>query len=660
MRVLLVNTPWTSIDVPSLAIGILTNSVRQKLPDAEVEAVHANLDFVDWVVDRTEFGLSDYYYYSLFTYFAGCGDWVFSSALYDDPQWRVKEFTDRVRTQMTERELALNLELHRLAPEFVAELADRIVAREPDVVGFTSTFQQNAAALATARAVKKRAPGIRTVMGGANCDGEQGAAIHRNFAFVDFVVRGEGEAVFPRLLAAIGATLPAADATLPTADATLPAAGAVPADALTGIEGLCWADADGRSVANPMSSNPLPPAEIVAPDYGGYFERLAASRARNWVEPRLVVEGARGCWWGEKHHCTFCGLNGSFMQFRSKHPGRFYDEIIELVERHQVLDMFVVDNILDMSYVTSLLPRLTESGYDLRLQYEIKSNMKGPQVQALADAGLVSVQPGIESLSSRVLKLMDKGVSGCLNIRMLRDAETSGITIAWNYLYGFPGETDADYLPVIEQMPALHHLCPADGSTRIAIERFSPFFVRPELGFTDLRPAAQYRLIYDLPESELMDLAYLFDVPPQGIDGETADRLDRAVTQWQHEYARSRLTHHDLGDEIVLVSRRKHFDWHVLRLTDPVEVAVFRQLDQPHGIAALSRRLSVDEPVLTALLRRWRDLGLVYEDAGQFIQIAPQAMNQDLLRIDHLHLERAAAEAGAAAETGEPAVLTAV
>ncbi|WP_433231532.1 RiPP maturation radical SAM C-methyltransferase [Micromonospora sp. CA-248260] len=639
--------PWTSIDVPSLAIGILTNSVRQKMPDAEVEAVHANLDFVDWVVDRTEFGLSDYYYYSLFTYFAGCGDWVFSSALYDDPQWRVQEFTDRVRTQMTERELALNLELHRLAPEFVAELADRIVAQAPDVVGFTSTFQQNAAALATARAIKKRSPGIRTVMGGANCDGEQGAAIHRNFSFVDFVVRGEGETAFPRLLAALG---PARSA----------AGGAEPAGGLADIEGLCWGGPDGRSVANPMSTTPLPPAEIVAPDYAGYFERLAASRAQHWVEPRLVVEGARGCWWGEKHHCTFCGLNGSFMQFRSKHPGRLYDEIIELVERHQVLDMFVVDNILDMSYVTSLLPRLTESDYDLRLQYEIKSNMKGPQVQALADAGLVSVQPGIESLNSRVLKLMDKGVSGCLNIRMLRDAETSGITIAWNYLYGFPGETEDDYLPVIAQMPALHHLCPADGSTRIAIERFSPFFVRPELGFTDLRPAAQYRLIYDLPESELMDLAYLFDVPPQGIGGETADRLDRAVTQWQHEYARSRLTHHDLGDEIVLVSRRRHFDWHVLRLTDPVEVAVFRQLDQPHSVSALARRLSVDEPVLTALLWRWRGLGLVYEDAGQFIQIAPQAMNQDLLRIDHLHLEREAAETRAAAEAGEPAALSAV
>lgn len=637
MRVLLVNMPWTSIDVPSLALGILTNSVRQKLPDAEVEVVHANLDYVDWVVDRADFTLNDYYYYSLFTYFAGCGDWVFSSALYDDPEWRVEEFTARVREQMSERELALNVQLHRLAPEFVAELAARIVQQAPDVVGFTSTFQQNTAALATARYVKRLDPTIRTVFGGANCDGEQGAALHRNFPFVDFVVRGEGEAAFPRLLRALSADPAAEPATNPvTNPAASPATAAAtePAAQLASIEGLCWVAPDGRRIANPMSTKPLPPAEIVAPDYTGYFERLAASRARSWVEPRLVVEGARGCWWGEKHHCTFCGLNGSFMQFRSKSPSRFYEEIISLAQRHQVLDMFVVDNILDMGYVNSLLPRLSESGYDLRLQYEIKANMKSAQVQALADAGVVSVQPGIENLNGRVLKIMDKGVTGCLNIRMLRDAETSGITVSWNYLYGFPGEREEDYLDVIAQMPALHHLAPADGSTRIAIERFSPFFNQPELGFTDLRPAPQYQLIYDLPESELMDLAYLFDVRPQGIGEQVETQLAEAVDEWQREYPRSRLTFHDLGDEIILVSRRRHFDWHVLRLTVPHEIATFRLLDQPHTIGSVAQRTSRPEPEVTQLLRRWRELGLVFEDGGQFIHVAPRPMNQGLLRID--------------------------
>ncbi|APU15560.1 MULTISPECIES: RiPP maturation radical SAM C-methyltransferase [Actinoalloteichus] len=614
MRVLLVNMPWALIDVPSLALGILRRAAIKADPAVEVDVLHANLDYVDWVTQRSEFTIQDYHFYSLATYFAGVGDWVFSSALYDDPQWRNAEFVEQV--PMTDEHRRMSLELHASAPDFVAELTERILAMEPDLVGFTSTFQQNMPTLAVARAIKRAAPHVLTAMGGANCDGVQGEALHRNYEFLDFVIRGEGEVTFPRLLAALRQDT-------------------APSDVL----GLCWRGPDGISVSNRMNTRPLMPAEIVSPDYDGYFERLDVSTARDWVEPKLVVEGARGCWWGEKHHCKFCGLNGSFMEFRSKSPTVFWAEIVELVTRHQVLDMFVVDNILDMGYVKTLLPTIIDSGYDLRMQYEIKSNMRRGQLETLFKAGLVNVQPGIESLNSRVLKLMDKGVTGCQNVRMLRDAATVGLSIAWNYLYGFPGEDEADYLPVIEQMPALHHLPPLDGVARIVIERFSPYFNRPELGFGELTPGGAYTLSYDLPESELLDLAYLFSSPERGIDESLGDRLRAAADRWQREFAGSRLSHTDLGSEILLISRRRDFDWSTLRLTDPWDVAVFRLLDQPHTLAALDRKLSADGGAsdvgrLERLTRRWLDLGILFTESEHYVHVAPLSTNQDLMRID--------------------------
>jgi ribosomal peptide maturation radical SAM protein 1 len=617
VRILLVNMPWALLDVPSLALGILKRATARALPDARIEVLHANLEYVDWIAELDhDFGVRDYNLYSLETYFAGVGDWVFTSAMHDVPEWRVSEFAEQ--TALDEPLRAATIRLHRAAPAFVAHLTDEILRFAPDVVGFTSTFQQNTAVLAAARAVKAAAPHIVTVLGGANCDGEQGAAIHRNFPFVDLVVRGEGEAAFPQLLRALGG-----------------------AGTLAAVPGLCWRGPDGSSTVNPMSARPLPPAAIVAPDYDEYFDRLDRSVARDWVEPKLVVEGARGCWWGQKHHCTFCGLNGSFMEFRSKSPGVFRDEILDLVRRHRVLDMFVVDNILDMNYVTSLLPMLIETGYDLRMQYEIKSNMRLAQLATLAEAGLVNVQPGIESLSTRVLKIMEKGVTGCQNIRMLRDAATAGLSVAWNYLYGFPGETADDYLPILEQFPALHHLPPLEGTARIAIERFSPYFNRPELGFDALRPAAQYRMNYDLPEAELLDLAYIFDTAPRGIDESLADRLRAAAELWQRAYRRSRLSYLDLVTEVVVVSRRLAFDWSVLRLQDPLEVAAFRLLDQPHRVPALARKLAagaagparVTEATVAALLDRWVRLGLVFTDDGQFVHVVPLASNQELIRI---------------------------
>ncbi|MFI2259668.1 RiPP maturation radical SAM C-methyltransferase [Streptomyces tubercidicus] len=639
MRVLLVNMPWSPIDLPSLALGILRRSVDERT-SGRADVLHANLEFTDWITRRTTFTADDYQFYALSSYFMGCGDWVFSSALYDDPEWRVAEFSASMRGKLREERLRMSKELHRVVPEFVQETAERIVAAGPDVVGFTSTFQQNTAALAAVKYVKRLAPHIRTVMGGANCDAEQGAATHRNFPFLDFVVRGEGEAAFPQLLTALDE-----------------------GGDLSDVPGLCHRDAEGTSVANPMSTRPLPPATILPPDYSGYFERLSASVARNWVEPKLVVEGARGCWWGEKHHCTFCGLNGSFMQFRSKSPDTFYEEIMELARRHRVLDMYLVDNILDMGYLTTVLPRIIDSGYDLRMHIEIKANMRRTQLRTLAQAGMIYVQPGIESLNSRVLDLMDKGVSGCQNVRMLRDGAETGLSVSWNYLHGFPGESAADYEPVIAQIPALEHLDPpVDLSARIAIERFSPYFNRPELGFTGLRPEEHYRFTYDLPESELLDLAYVFEAPERGITEPTVTALNDALGAWKKHHTDSRLTHADLGDRIVLVSRRHAFDWGALELTTPTELAAFRLLDQPHAPAALTRKLAarlpehtVDEAAVRALLQHWVTLGLVFTDGGQYVHLAPAAVNEDLLRLDFMRHSHAGAAAQEQPESDEDA-----
>ncbi|MGI5479062.1 RiPP maturation radical SAM C-methyltransferase [Streptomyces lavendofoliae] len=629
MRVLLVNMPWSPIDLPSLALGILKRSVDERVPGAEAEILHANLEFTDWITARTEFSGDDYEYYALSSYFMGCGDWVFSSALYGDPRWREEEFTEVMRGKLKKSRMAMTRALHHVVPEFVDEIAGRIVEYAPDVVGFTSTFQQNTAALAAARQVKRLAPHIVTVMGGANCDGAQGAAVHRNFPFVDHVVRGEGEAAFPQLLTALAE-----------------------GSDLSGVPGLCHRGPGGESRANPMATRPLPPAAILPPDYSGYFERLAASVARNWVEPKLVVEGARGCWWGEKHHCTFCGLNGSFMEFRSKSPDTFYEEIVELARRHRVLDMYLVDNILDMGYLTTVLPRIIDSEYDLRLHVEIKANMRREQLRTLARAGMIYVQPGIESLNHRVLDLMDKGVSGCQNVRMLRDGAETGLSVAWNYLHGFPGETERDYEPVIAQIPALEHLDPpVDLSARIAIERFSPYFERPELGFTGLRPEEHYRFTYDLPEEELYDLAYVFEAPPRGIGEPTVTALNDALGAWKKHHADARLTHADLGDRIVLVSRRRAFGWRTLEVTDRFEQAVFRLLDQPHTPAALTAKAARkvpgaarDEAGVRRLLDAWLALGIVFTDGGQYVHVAPAAVNEDLLRLDFMRHTYAAAD----------------
>lgn len=619
MKITLVCMPWASLSTPSLALGILSRRIADTFPDIETETVYANIDFADWMDQKGGLGRAEYTFYSLNSYFEGCGDWVFSSALYDDPTWRVDEFTESMRDRITDEQRETSIRLHGMVPEFIDTLARRIVAGAPDLVGATSTFQQNVASLALLRRIKQLAPDTKTVMGGANCDGSQGEALHRNFGFLDYVVRGEAERSFPQLVAALRAE----DGDGPADTSRIPA--------------LCRRDGDA-SVSNPPAERLLSPAEIPSPDYDAYFDRLRRSHVRSWYEPLLVVEGARGCWWGEKHHCTFCGLNGSAMTFRSKSPHTYLEEILTLAGRHRVLDFFAVDNILDMSYLDSVLAELADAPFDLRIQYEVKSNMKLSQIVRMREAGVVSVQPGIENLSSRVLKIMDKGVSGTHNVRFLRDAESSGLSVAWNYLFGFPGETQDDYLPLIEQFPALHHLYPATGAARIVLERFSPYFNRPELGFADRRPHRQYGVTYDLPEAELADLAYMFETEVRGIDQKLGDRLNEALGEWRDSYVRSSLSYVDHGDRIELANSRPGFAWRTLTLRDPVEAELFRALHDPRSVGQLAQRAARsdgtwDERRVEALLADWRAQGLIFVEAGRAVQLATADENQLMCRI---------------------------
>ncbi|MBT8226294.1 MAG: RiPP maturation radical SAM protein 1 [Dactylosporangium sp.] len=612
MHVLLVNPPWAPADLPSLGIGILHAAVSRADPEARVEEIHANLEWLDWIADRQDFTSHDYEYYSIQRYFRGLGDWIFSSALRGRPSSTPAGEEDS--------RLAMTSWLHALAPRFVEELADRIIKIAPDVVGFAVTFQTTVAALALASQIKHRDPTIVTVFGGANCDGPQGTAIHRNYPFVDFVVRGEGDVTLPSLIRLLRNQADRTDADFAT------------------IPGLCWRSGNGRTTTNPLARRPVLASMVPSPDYAGYFERWEASSARHTAEPQLVLESARGCWWADAHACTFCGLNGSMTTFRSKQPERFFAELIDLVRQHQVLDVIAADNIIDNGYYASLLPALARSEYDLRVQYEVRSNLGIQQLEMLAKSGAAIIQPGIENLSSPILKLMRKGLTGYQNVRMLRDAETVGLTVLWNYLYGFPGETERDYDKIVEQIPALHHLFPPQGCSRIQLQRFSPYVESPELGFPDVVPHEQYALSHDLPESELRDLAGLFDAEPRGIPEAFSQRFAELLGTWRQSYAESQLSFLDTGEDIVLTSRRPAFRWD-RRLRDPVAAEAFRILERPRTRAALARDLSsrlgrpLAPPALAPLLDQWRALGLVFEESGHLVRLAVPDRNQSLLHL---------------------------
>lgn len=600
MKLVLISMPWQGLEYPSSALGILKAAVTARLPGWTVEDVYGSVAWAEYLLQSTDGAIRPKDYTAVAEQvFHGVGDWVFAGALYGLEEYKVSEFSDFLRCRNIDPDPPVTMQ--RLAPDFVRRFAATVIALNPDIVGFTTTFMQNIPSLAMATELKSLRPTLPTVFGGANCEGIQGEALHRNFPVIDYVVRGEGEETLPELLACLE--------------------GRASCDA---VDGLSWRRDSGEPVNNAGRSGYVAIDRIPTPDYATFYSLIDESPVGNYVRPKLVLEAARGCWWGELRQCTFCGLNGEGMKFRSKPPDRVADEIEFLVRRHHLLDVVMVDNIMDSKYVSGLMPALAAKGWDLRLHYEVKSNMKPEELAALGSGGVVHVQPGIESLSSSVLKIMKKGVSGVQNILFLRSAEQQGLTVDWNFLYGFPGETQADYENMLRQIPRLVHLQPPTGAFRIALERFSPNYDYGELGFAIRQPAKVYNYIYQLPRRELMDLVYLFDSPPQGITGALEDRLKAASADWFDRYWSSSLTWWEHEQSIVIVDARAGWP-HAELCLEGIRARVFRELLDGLGVDGLQRRLpdqvDTSRGELESVITEFDDAGLVYGDGGRFIAL---------------------------------------
>src|SRR5262249_27892225 len=195
-------------------------------------------------------------------------------------------------------------------------------------------------------------------------------------------------------------------------------------------------------------------------DFSDYFQALERSPLREAILPALVIETSRGCWWGQKSQCTFCGLNGEGMAYRAKTPGRVLAELDQLARRHGVTRFDVADNILDMRHFKTVLPELARREAPYQFFQETKANLRRDQVGLMARAGITEMQPGLESLHDGVLGLMAKGNSAVINLQTLKYAREFGIFVMWMLLVGAPGEDDRWHDEVAAWLPLVHHLQP--------------------------------------------------------------------------------------------------------------------------------------------------------------------------------------------------------
>ncbi|HJQ27226.1 MAG TPA: RiPP maturation radical SAM C-methyltransferase [Blastocatellia bacterium] len=491
--VCLLSMPFPPLNQPSMALGLL----KAALTRADIPAKN----FYPCVWFAEEIGLDVYVFISDSKQEFLAGEWVFAGVAFPDFAPNHEAYLDRVLSAPVSRGLlrrsgfdadprAALWHARERAAAFTDNVARRVLAHRPRIVGCTSTFMQHGASLAVLKRIRELAPEVVTIIGGANCEGNMGLAAKRSFPWLDFVVSGEAELLFPELCRKIlsdGKELPAA---------------ALPFGVIgKSNSGLTLQAETPRASVQRMDETPVP-------DFDDYFAALHASSLNEFISPGLAMETSRGCWWGKVHHCTFCGLNGGNMAFRSKTPQRVISELEGLSTRYGIRKFNIVDNILDLAYIQTVLPKLV-SDPPYTLFFETKANLKREQLEMIATAGIRRLQPGVESMHDEILRLIDKGTTALQNVRLLKWARELGVFITWNFLWDVPGEREEWYGEMATWLPLISHLQPP-GVDRIQFHRFSPYHQRPESFDLALSPFPLYGYVYPLPPAQLGELAYYF------------------------------------------------------------------------------------------------------------------------------------------------------
>ena len=538
-QVALVNMPFGNLVSPSIGLGLLKAALTQA--GIKARTFHFERRFAELIGEQNYERI-----YSRTHTEHLAGEYIFTSSLFgvnwgaDVSQYLnevlkrpAKGCKDKIAYSepLLEKIEEIIISSREQVEGFLEDCLSTILAEQPRVVGFTSLFHQHVASLSLAKRIKEKSPDTFIVFGGSNCEGPMGLETFQQFAFIDALVSGEGEFVFPKIVRQVlnSQRVPELDGVYSRGRTHLPIA--------------------GQSFRNTPIIENLD--NLPVPDYDEYFEQPR----REWSgmrRPTLLFETSRGCWWGEKQHCTFCGLNGDSMVYRSKSAIRAFEEFIYLTGKYPVSTVSLVDNILDMNYFKSFIPLLAEQKHGVKLFYELKANLRKDQLQLLREAGIGEIQPGIESLSDNVLRIMRKGVSALQNIQLLKWCRELQLKPYYNLLWGFPGERSGDYAEMTRLVPLITHLEPPIGEGIIRIDRFSPNFEQGDsLGFKKLSPHPAYSFVYPFASEVLFNLAYFFTGETGNIDevSEYTSSLVEQVKTWKDCHSSS---------DLFFIEKEKH------------------------------------------------------------------------------------------------------
>lgn len=301
-------------------------------------------------------------------------------------------------------------------------ISQRIAEFAPDLIGYSATTPNYFAAITMLREVRKRHPGIKTVMGGQHPS--IFAEVTLGNAEVDFVIRDEGEHSLLALCRAIGSG----------------------SSDYAGIPGLSYKTTAGVIMHNEKTAqvdvNALP-----FPAYDLLPMRLYSSPSyTKFATPVYQMIASRGC----PYHCTYC-INAELniaAKYRRRQVDSVLDEMELLVNQYGARQVQFWDPIFPLghAHAQEFCDKLMERGLHKKIVWNSTTRaetLRPETIKLLAQAGCKGLGFGIESGVPELLDSVKKKFDFDKVRDICRLARREGMVVTGAFILGFPGETRA-------------------------------------------------------------------------------------------------------------------------------------------------------------------------------------------------------------------------
>lgn len=296
--------------------------------------------------------------------------------------------------------------------------ARRVLAFQPDVVGFTATTSEIVQAAELALQVKAGSSQVLTLVGGCHATAIPEETL-QSFPAFDLAVVGEGEDTLCEILGRVSA-----------------------GDRCPAVAGTAFRDgnqvrrAEPRPLIHELDSLPLPAWDLL--DGFPRAFRPSPGRIRRW--PCASVVFTRGC----PNQCVFCDRSVFGNRCRAYSPAYAVEMVGDLRRRFGVRELLIEDDtfVLSKDRVREFCERLIRERLEMSWSCLGRADRVDPELlRLMRRAGCWHIAYGVESGDADILKAMRKR----LDIEQIRAAvrwsRRAGLRTKGFFIVGFPGET---------------------------------------------------------------------------------------------------------------------------------------------------------------------------------------------------------------------------